>query len=68
MEENKFKDKTPINNNAVYIWSIIENIATISVISCLFWLTESAWCFLFLINLNRIVWNFNNNENDNKVE
>lgn len=58
--EIKTKDETPkkLNNNSVYIWSIIENIATISVTACLFWMTKSVWCFLFLINLNSITSNF----------
>jgi hypothetical protein len=61
--EIKTKDETTIKlYNSVYIWSIVENIVIILVTSLLFWLTESAWCFLFLISLNSISSIFKNSK------
>lgn len=42
------------SNNCLHVWYIIENIVTILVTAELFWLTNSPWCFIFLLNMNMI--------------
>lgn len=55
MEEEKDNRITVnVNNTAVYIWATIENMVTIGATCGMFIYTESAWCFLFLLNLNSI--------------
>lgn len=53
-EEKDTKIKLNVNQNSVYIWAIIENMATIGATCGMYIYTESAWCFLFLLNLNSI--------------
>jgi len=38
--------------NKIVMWAVIENIVTILIASGLFIYTQSAWCFLLLLNLN----------------
>lgn len=59
MTENTTEEKdnritVNVNNTAVYIWAIIENMVTIGATCGMYIYTESAWCFLFLLNLNSI--------------
>jgi len=40
----------------LYKWGVIENIVIIIVTAVLFYITRSAWCFLFLLLINYPKW------------